>query len=83
MKQIKYRDFERNSGFWVNRTYTLYFMYKKGQTIPVTDHGDPQRCEMFRFPNFLHNQLIDGSEAVSLMRQLSFTLGKIQVTNFC
>jgi hypothetical protein len=38
---VKYQDFARNSGFWVPRTYTSWFTYKKGKAILITGHGDP------------------------------------------
>jgi hypothetical protein len=47
-------------------------MLKESKVIPVTGHGGPQGCEMLRLPHFIDNRLTDGSEVVSLTRQLHF-----------
>jgi hypothetical protein len=40
-------------------------------------------CQTSRLPYFLDNQLTDGGEVVSFIRQPPFALGKIPGTHFC
>jgi hypothetical protein len=56
---------------------------ENGTSIPVTDLGGSQGCEMLRLPHFLDNWLTDGGETVGLMRQPPITPTKIRGIHFC
>jgi hypothetical protein len=49
-------------------------MRKKVKGKALTGHGGPYGCETSRLPYFLHNQLRDGGEIVSLMPRLAALL---------
>jgi hypothetical protein len=57
--------------------------FRLGKAISVKSHGGPYGCETSRFPQFLYNQLTDGSKVVSLMCWLPFTPRKNPGTPFC
>jgi hypothetical protein len=42
---------------------------KNCKAIPVTGHGYPYGCEMWRLPHFLDTLLTDGGEVLSLTRR--------------
>jgi hypothetical protein len=44
-----------------------------GKAIPVTGREGPHGCKMSRLPHFLHSQLTDGGDIVSLMRWPPFS----------
>jgi hypothetical protein len=50
---------------------------------PCKDHGGPQVCEISRFPNFLGNQLIYGSEDVGLTAKANLHPRNIPGIHFC
>jgi hypothetical protein len=56
---------------------------KQGKAIPVVDHGGTQDCKTSKLPHFLDNRLTDGSEVISVTRQLPLNPRKIPVTHFC
>jgi hypothetical protein len=56
---------------------------ERATAIPVPNRGGLQGWETLRMPNFLVNQLTDGSEVVSLKHWKLFTLGEIGGTHFC
>jgi hypothetical protein len=55
----------------------------KSKAIPTTGCEGPQDCETSRFPHFLDNRLIGGSEVVSRTRRPLFTPRKIPGTHVC
>jgi hypothetical protein len=61
----------------------LVILSKKGKSISITGHGDPQGCVTSRLPHFLNSWLTGGGKVVSLMHQPPFTLRKIPGNHFC
>jgi hypothetical protein len=64
-------------GGLVSKQFTPFI--KKGKDIPVTDRGGSYGCETSRLPRFLHNQLSDGGEVVSLMHRPPLIPGRFLV----
>jgi hypothetical protein len=52
-----------------DRSTSVHCVLLLDKAIPVTDLGGPYGCETSRLPHFLHNQLTDDSEVVSLTHQ--------------
>jgi hypothetical protein len=62
---------------------SLVHSKSKSKAVPVTDCGSPQVCGTSRISHFLRNQVTDGGEVISLMRQPRFTRRKIPGAYFC
>jgi hypothetical protein len=71
------------SGLSLTTPHEINIYIYKGKAIPVRGREGPWDCETSRLPHFLDNQLSDGGQVVSLMRQSPFTPRKIPGTHFC